>query len=99
MTIYQFDWDEAKAASNVRKHGVSFEDAMTIFKDPHILTIFDPDHSGMEDRWISIGCASTPQLILAVHTHVEIDADNVSIRIISARKPTKREAQQYREGI
>lgn len=99
MTTYQFDWDEAKAASNFRKHGVSFESAMTIFNDPMILTIFDPDHSDIEDRWISVGLAAAARLILAVHTHVEINAENVKIRIISARKPTKRETQQYREGV
>lgn len=71
---------------------------MTIFSDPLILTIFDPDHIDTEDRWISIGLASSSQLILVVHTHVEIDTENATIRIISARKPTKRETQQYREG-
>jgi uncharacterized protein len=83
---------------NLRKHGVSFENAMTIFNDPFVLTTFDPDHSNTEDRWVSIGLASTAQLLLSVHTHVEIDAENVTIRIISARKPTERETRQYAEG-
>lgn len=52
-----FEWDEAKALSNVHKHGVAFLSAMTIFRDPRIVTMFDQDHSGSEERWISTGIA------------------------------------------
>ena len=92
-----FDWDPRKAESNKAKHGVSFEDAMTVFLDPAALSIFDADHSDNEDRWVTIGEAAGPKLLLVVHTHVEIDADVVAIRIISARRPTRREAAQYRQ--
>jgi uncharacterized DUF497 family protein len=98
MTTYQFDWDEVKAASNLRKHGVAFEIAMTIFNDPLMLTIFDPDHSEAEERWVSIGHASDRRLVLAVHTYKEADGSTATIRILSARRPTRREARQYREG-
>jgi len=98
VTTFQFDWDEAKAARNRRKHGVTFENAMTIFEDPLMLTIADPDHSETEERWISIGTAKSDQLILAVHTYQEADDASALIRIISARRPTKHEARQYREG-
>jgi len=98
MATYEFDWDEAKAATNLRKHGVSFEMAMAIFGDPLLLTIADPAHSSDEERWISVGEASAGQLILAVHTYTQTESSNGAIRIISARHPTKREARQYREG-
>jgi uncharacterized DUF497 family protein len=98
MMICQFDWDEVKAASNLRKHGVAFETAMTIFADPLMLTIFDPDHSETEERWVSIGHASDGQLVIAVHTYTETGGSTAIIRVISARRPTKREARQYREG-
>jgi uncharacterized DUF497 family protein len=98
MTIYEFDWDPATAASNHRKHGVAFEDAMVIFEDPLLLTIFDPDHSDTEERWIYIGLTRNGQLILAVHTYAEAEDANTAIRIISARRPTKNETRQYQQG-
>ncbi len=98
MTIYEFDWDESKAADNLRKHGVDFETAMTIFSDPLVLTIADPDHSETEERWVSLGQAHDRRLILTVHTFTEPDNEKAALRIISARRPTRREARQYREG-
>ena len=94
-----FDWDPRKAESNLSKHRVSFDDAMTVFLDPQAVTIFDEDHSDDEDRWITLGQASGPKLLLVVHTHVEISDELVAIRIISARRPTRREADQYRQRI
>jgi hypothetical protein len=99
MAAYEFDWDAVKAAGNLRKHGVSFDAAMAIFNDPLLLTIADPDREPEEERWISIGEATAGQLLLAVHTFTETDDANAKIRIISARRPTKREARQYREGL
>ena len=55
---FQFVWDEAKAVANVRKHGVPFELARTVFNDPRLLTVADLEHSDIEDRWFSTGCAS-----------------------------------------
>ena len=89
----QFEWDESKAASNERKHGVSFTEAMTVFGDPFSLTAFDPDHSAEEDRFITIGSAATGKLIVVSHT----DRGN-QIRIISARAATSRERKDYEDG-
>ena len=54
-STYEFDWDNTKAAANLSKHGVRFEEAMTVFNDPLALTCFDTDHSSEEDRWITLG--------------------------------------------
>lgn len=99
MTLrIEFDWDPAKAQSNRAKHGVSFEDAMTVFSDPLALSRLDEDHGGGEERWITLGRATTGPLLLVVHTHVELSLDRVAIRIISARRPTRNETRQYEEG-
>jgi len=94
-----FDWDTKKAKHNLSKHGVSFEDAMGVFLDPDALTIFDEDNSGDEDRWITLGAAQGLKLLLVVHTHVEMNDQTALIRIISARRPTRREAAQYRHRV
>ena len=97
-TIYEFDWDDAKAASNLRKHQVRFEDAMTVFNDSLNMTRFDDEHSESEERWVTIGLVDGGTLLLVVHTYSPIDALHVLVRLISARRPTKREAQQYYEA-
>jgi uncharacterized protein len=94
---YEFDWDASKAEANVAKHGVAFELAMTVFHDPLALSRFDDDTSDDEPRWVTLGEARDAQLLVVVHTYVEIP-DRVAIRIISARRPTGREMRQYREG-
>lgn len=94
----EFDWDPAKARSNLAKHGVSFEEAMTVFADPLALSRPDDDHGGGEERWITLGRAVTAAFLLVVHTHVELTEDRVSVRIISARRPTRNETRQYEEG-
>ncbi len=88
-----FEWDERKAASNVAKHGVSFEEAAAAFGDPLSLTIADPDHSEQEERFVSLGMSSLNRLVVVVHTDQE---DN--IRIISARLATPAERRKYEEG-
>jgi len=65
---YLFEWDVAKAASNRRKHGISFELATTVFQDPLSLTIVDDEHSEHEERWITLGRAATEVLVVVVHT-------------------------------
>ncbi len=92
-----FDWDPAKATSNAAKHGVTFEAAMTVFRDPLALSILDRASSVHEERWVTIG--ETPAgYLLVVHTWNDIDPDRTVVRIISARRPTAREARQYREN-
>jgi len=96
---YQFDWTPAKEKENIRKHRISFWRATTVFRDPNQLSIFDEEHSEEEDRWITLGIDSGGTLRVVVHTYSQIDKDSVDIRIISARKVTRNEANQYSEGI
>lgn len=65
---FHFEWDAAKAASNRRKHGVSFDLAATVFRDPLMISIPDEEHSENEDRWITMGQAEISKLLLVVHT-------------------------------
>ena len=89
----QFEWDSKKAESNKRKHGITFEEASTIFGDPLSITVHDPAHSIGEDRFITIGTSVNNKLIVVVHT----DRNDI-IRIISARKATRNERRQYEQG-
>jgi uncharacterized protein len=93
-----FDWDLAKAGSNVVKHGVTFEEAMTVFRDPLARSISDHDHGSDEERWVTLGETLAGNLLVVVHTWADIDPDHSAVRIISARRPTPSEARQYREG-
>ena len=95
---FQFEWGEIKATNNVRKHGVSFELARTIFHDPRLLTIADLEHSEVEDRWFSVGCASNGALISVVYLWSETSPVVIQIRLISARTATQREIRYYQEG-
>jgi hypothetical protein len=94
---YEFDWDPVKARQNRQKHGVSFERAARIFLDPFAISIFDEHHSESEDRWITIGSETNEVLLVVVHTFRDVDVNTAIIRIISARKADKEEAQQYHE--
>lgn len=93
---FHFEWDSNKAASNIRKHGVSFEEAVEVFRDPLALTIFDVDHRETEERWITLGEVGGRKLVVVVQTWLEAGSDQVYVRVISARQATGREAQQYR---
>lgn len=94
---YYFDWDPNKAKANLKKHGIGFEQASTIFLDPRMITVFDGEHSGHEDRWATIGIDKNGSLLVVVHTFQQLDANCSRIRMISARKATKREIKQYQE--
>ncbi len=96
---YQFDWDPLKEESNVSKHHLSFRRAAAIFRDPNQLTVYDDDHSEEEDRWITMGFDSNGILSVVVHTFEQVSEDRCEIRIISARKATLAESNQYNEGI
>ena len=87
-----FQWDNRKARSNKRKHGVTFEEASTVFGDPLSVTIPDPGHSVGEDRFATIGISINDRPIVVVHT----DSDDI-IRIISARRATRNEREQYEQ--
>jgi len=88
----QFVWDIAKANANKLKHGVSFEEAQAVFQDSYALRIFDPDHSDDEDRFILLGLSSASRILVVCHCYRENDE---LIRIISARKATRRESSTY----
>ena len=92
---YDFEWDPAKARSNLRDHKVSFERASQVLLDPNMLSIEDEEHSEDEDHWITLGMDKSDVLLVVCHTFREVGPVNYSIRLISARKPTKREAKQY----
>ncbi len=97
---YRFEWDPNKAATNPRKHGVSFEQAAAIFGDPKALTIFDNEHDDAEERWITLGVSPISGLLVVHHTYKEEASEEppeILIRIISSRKATKREVRQYTE--
>lgn len=87
-----FEWFEEKAKNNIKKHGVSFEEAKTVFNDPFSITIPDPDHSKDEQRYIDIGCSSEGRILIVVYTERE-----ANIRIISCRKAVKKERRVYEE--
>ena len=87
-----FEWDPRKAAQNLRKHGVSFQEAATVFGDPLALTFDDPDHSITEQRYITVGMSSEGRVLIVAH------ADRgENIRIVSARKTSRRERRHYEE--
>ena len=95
---FQFEWDEIKAADNVRKHGVSFELACTVFHDPRLLTTADLQHSEIEERWFSIRSARNGAILSVVYLWSESDPALMKIRLISARKATQKESRHYQDG-
>jgi uncharacterized DUF497 family protein len=92
-----FEWDRAKALSNERKHGVAFTLALTIFRDPRIQTIFDVDHSDTRECWVARGLATNGVPLVVVHTWREMDAANLQVRIVSARRANATERAVYEE--
>jgi uncharacterized protein len=90
-----FEWDSRKARSNIRKHGVTFIEAASIFADPLARIFDDPDHSAEESREIIIGRSPTGKLLLVCYSEALED----QVRIISARRATKREQQDYEENV
>jgi hypothetical protein len=91
----EFDWDPAKAATNLKKHQVSFEEARTVFFDDFAVQFFDEEHSQDEERFIMLGMSSGARLLVVCHCE---RAEGDAIRIISARKATRGEAAFYRGG-
>lgn len=89
----EFEWDETKAEINERKHGVSFQEAQTVFGDSLSLTGYDPDHSDEEDRYISMGTSIEGRLLIVSHT----DRGDM-VRIISARLADRSERKDYEDG-
>ncbi len=96
---YDFNWDIKKAKNNVLKHEINFERATNIFRDPNALSIPDNEHSENEERWLTIGIDGNGILLIISHTFAEVSETVIKIRIISARKATRTERNQYEEGI
>ena len=92
MKDLRFEWDEAKNRENIRKHGVSFDEAQTVFLDENAIRFFDPDHSQDEDRFIMLGLSFKLRVLVVCHCCRE---DDTVIRLISARKADKHEAKDY----
>ena len=92
MNDLRFEWDEAKSRQNIRKHGVSFEEAQTVFLDDHAIRFYDPDHSRDKDRFIMLGMSFKLRALVVCHCFRENAA---AIRIISARKANRQEAKHY----
>ena len=92
MKSLSFEWDEAKNTANKRKHGVSFEEAQTVFLDERSVRYFDPDHSADEDRFLMLGMSWKLRVLIVCHC---FRVDDSLIRIISARKADRKEARDY----
>ncbi len=96
-TVYEFDWDPFKALANIRKHGVSFDEAATVLLDPLALTVYDEAHSDQEERWFTLGLDARGKLLAVAHTYEMTVLGNVRIRIISARIATPSERRFYED--
>ena len=92
MSTLRFEWDARKAGINIKKHGVTFEEARTVFVDERAKLIGDPDHSEGEDRFVILGLSSALRLLLVCHCY---RIEGGVIRIISARKATPKESKSY----
>lgn len=92
----KFSWDKNKAESNRSKHGVTFDEAKTVFYDDNALLIDDPDHSEDEERFIILGMSKELRILVVCHCYRD---SSKNIRIISARKATKTEQKEYKEGL
>ncbi|MGE0529439.1 MAG: BrnT family toxin [Bdellovibrionales bacterium] len=90
-----FEWDDDKSEVNRKKHGIRFEEAQTVFLDPHSIEFYDERHSESEDRFIRIGFSGRPNILLVVYCV----RDENRIRLISARKATAKERRVYEKGI
>lgn len=91
MRDLRFEWDERKNAENLRKHGISFDEARTVFADEEALLVADPDHSNKEDRFVLLGLSSALRTLVVCHCYRQGEV----IRIISARRANRAERDQY----
>ena len=94
--MYYFDWDENKNRINLEKHGITFEEASTVFFDDRAILFDDPEHSIDEDRFLLLGMSETAKVCIVCHCYRESDT---VIRIISARQATRKEEQRYVRGL
>ena len=88
-----YDWDPGKAITNLQKHGVSFEEAITVFGDPLATTVLDCEHSVGEERWLTMGLSTRQRIVIVWHTN-----QGESVRLIGARPATPQERRVYEYG-
>ena len=93
--MIKFEWNAAKAAMNIKKHGVSFDEAKSVFFDEFAVQFFDQENSETEDRFLMLGMSNERNLLLVCHCERE---DGNTVRVISARKATKNESRNYQRG-
>ena len=93
-----FIWDPGKASSNLKKHGIAFELASSVLSDPFHLSILERK-TKTEQRWVTVGRSADLSTLVVIHLYLEESAENEIVRIISARRATKKEKRQYEEGI
>lgn len=94
MDILNFEWDEVKASTNLKKHNISFEEAKSVFYDDDALLRDDPDHSESEERFVILGISEKANMLVVCHCYRQSET---VIRLISARKATKQETKQYQK--
>lgn len=97
--LYRFEWDPNKARTNLQKHQVSFPLARSVFRDALAITVYDEEHSEHEQRWVTIGQASSGQTLVVVHTFTQLDATTIELRLISARKADRQERRDYEQQM
>jgi len=95
MSNITFEWDASKASLNKKKHGISFDEAKTVFFDENAKVIHDPEHSDDEERFVILGLSVNVRMLVVIHCYRKNDC---IIRIISARKATQKESMQYHGG-
>ena len=93
--MIKFEWNAVKAATNIKKHGISFDEAKSVFFDEFAVQFFDQENSETEDRFLMLGMSNESNLLLVCHCERE---DGNTIRVISARKATKNESKNYQRG-
>src|SRR5882762_6598313 len=94
---YHFEWDPEKARTNTLKHDIAFDLAATVFRDSLALTVFDEKHSESEERWATLGRAENGTLLVVTHTYEEMNPESATVRVISARRATRKETRDYEQ--
>lgn len=92
---YEFEWDPDKAEKNAKEHGVTFEQAATVFLDAAALSQYDEEHSDDEERWVTLGLDRSARLLVVCHTFQELGKLSARVRLFSARKATRHEQRDY----
>lgn len=96
--VYHFEWEAAKARTNLTKHGVSFRSATAVFRDPLALTTYDDEHSETEERWVTLGRTENGRYLVVVHTFAQVSEAEIHIRLISARAADRQEIRDYEQA-